>query len=201
MKEYSESDIQSLDSLDAIRLRPRLYLSECFEENNLNSIAVESLCHAIDEHIDGNCSNIEITANQLFLSLKYDAGISLESIDDISKAEAIMTKLFACKNEKKHLAVGDDFCKVGIMTVNAVSEKCELETVCSYKKGSFVFEKGKVVSKKIEDVEGKSDFTFLQFVFDKQIFGELVFDFESLDKKLNKMRLRFPDLKIKLFEN
>jgi DNA gyrase/topoisomerase IV subunit B len=73
--------------------------------------------------------------------------------------------------------------------------------VCNGKKGFFVFEKGKVVSKKIENVERRSDFTFLHFVFDKQIFGDLTFDFENLDEKFNKMRLRFPDLQIKLFEN
>ncbi|MGK0389368.1 MAG: hypothetical protein ACI94Y_002108 [Maribacter sp.] len=65
-------------------------------------------CHGIDEYFDGNCDSLTITVFDDHFSLEYNAGISLEIRGGIeyTKAEDIFTRMYACSNEKKHLAVG-----------------------------------------------------------------------------------------------
>lgn len=131
--------------MEHVRLRPTMYFEDCFKENNLNSLVVAALCHAFDEYFDSNCNEVIIDAKEKLLSVKYNAGMSLENSWDLTKAECIMTKIGACSNQKKHLAVGDEFCRVGMTTINAVSEKCELTTIYSTQKAQFIFEKGVTV--------------------------------------------------------
>jgi DNA gyrase/topoisomerase IV subunit B len=102
-KKYKESDIQSLEGMEHIRLRPQLYFEDCFKENNLNSLVFGSLCHAIDEYFDNNCNEIIVIAEEKSFNVKYNAGMSLEKSWDLTIAECIMTKIGACSNEKNIL--------------------------------------------------------------------------------------------------
>lgn len=120
-KKYTANSIQSLEGMEHVRVRPKMYFEDCFKENNLNALVFGSLCHAIDEYFDENCSEIIINAVGNSLKIEYNAGMSLEKSRDLTTAECIMTKIGACSNEKKHLEVGDEFCRVGMAIINAVS--------------------------------------------------------------------------------
>ncbi len=197
-KKYTASSIQTLERLEHVRLRPQLYFEDCFKENNLNSLLFGTLCHAIDEYFDDNCSEIIISIKELSLNIKYNAGMSLEKSWDLTKAECIMTKIGACNNEKKHLKVGDEFCGVGMTTINAVSEKCELLTIWNKQKGYFIFEKGKTVFKEISDTDISENSTTINFKISKEIFGDFVFDFNELSFKINSLKEKLPNLTLKL---
>lgn len=143
-KKYIEDDIQSLSVSDAVRLRPQLYFQKCFEENTLDSLPFEVACHAFDEYYDGNCNSLKIKLSENAFSIHYNAGMSLEyGVHDKPLAELIMTQIFACRNEKKHLAVGDEFCNLGIATINYAAEVCELTTISKNTKGVFLLKKEK----------------------------------------------------------
>ncbi|WBV60997.1 hypothetical protein PFY12_02475 [Chryseobacterium camelliae] len=197
-KKYTESDIQSLDGMEHVRLRPQLYFEDCFKENNLNSLVFGALCHAFDEYFDNNCNEIIICADEDLLYIKYNAGMSLEKSWDLTKAECIMTKIGACSNEKKHLEVGDEFCRIGMTTINAVSEKCELETICNKQKGHFIFEKGKTVFKEISKTDLSGDYTIIRFKISKEIFRDSVFELNDLQSKINSLKEKLPNLKLGL---
>lgn len=196
-KKYTESSIQALEGMEHVRLRPQMYFEDCFKENNLNSLVFESLCHAIDEYFDDSCTEIIINANGNSLNVEYNAGMSLEKSWDLTKAECIMTKIGACSNEKKHLEVGDEFCRVGMTTINAVSEKCELKTSWSKQKGHFIFEKGKTVFKEISKTDILEDSTTISFEISKDIFEDSLFELNDLQLKLNSLKERLPNLEIK----
>ena len=197
-KKYTASNIQSLEGMEHVRLRPQLYFEDCFKENNLNSLVFGALCHAFDEYFDNNCNEIIIYVDKNSLNIKYNAGMSLEKSGDLTKAECIMTKIGACSNEKKHLEVGDEFCRVGMTTINAVSEKCELETICNKHKGHFIFEKGKTVFKKISETDLSGDYTIIKFEISKGIFGDSVFELNDLQLKINSLKEKLPNLKLGL---
>lgn len=76
-KKYTESSIKSLDWKEHIWLRPVMYFEKCFEEHNLNSIALEILCPAIDEYFDGNCSEIRLSIKENAVQIEYNAGMEL----------------------------------------------------------------------------------------------------------------------------
>lgn len=184
--------------MELVRLRPNLYFEDCFKENNLNSLVFGALCHAIDEYFDNNCSEIIVNAKSNSLLVKYNAGMSLDKSWDLTKAECIMTKIGACSNEKKHLEVGDEFCRVGMTVINAVSDRCELKTVWNKKSGHFIFERGETVFKEISETDSSEDFTTISFEINSEIFGDFVFDRNTLELKIIELKKRLPDLKIEL---
>lgn len=184
--------------MEHVRLRPALYFEDCFKENNLNSLLIGALCHAIDEYFDNHCSEIIMSAQSHLMYVKYDAGISLEESYDVTKAECIMTKIGACSNEKKHLEVGDEFCRVGMAVINAVSDRCELKTVSNKKAGHFIFECGKTVFKEISETDSSEGFTAINFEINRGIFGDSTFDRNDLQLKIIELEKRLPHLRIGL---
>jgi len=201
-KEYTSDNIQTLSTGDAIRMRPHLYFDKCFREKTLDSLPFEVLCHAFDEYFDGACKAIEISIANDNFTVSYDAGISLENKhDDLSKAELIMTSIFACRNEKKHLAVGEEFCSLGMATINFAAERCELTTVCKGKRGFYIFENGITVSRVIDIVETQSEFTKIFIKPNKSLFENLTFTFDGINKKAMQINSRLADLDIIIHNN
>lgn len=197
-KLYAGYPLYAIDPMDHVRLRPNLYFEDCFKENNLNSLVYGALCHAIDEYFDNNCSEIIISAQSNSMYVKYNAGMSLEKSWDLTKAECIMTKIGACSNEKKHLEVGDEFCRVGMTVINAVSDRCEVKTVWNKKYAHFIFEKGKTVFKDISETDLSEEFTTISFEINSGIFDNFTFDQNDLQVKITDLKKRLTDLKIEL---
>jgi DNA gyrase subunit B len=194
--DYTADDIKVLSFDEHVRLRPQMYFEECFRDKNLDSLTFEMLCHAFDEYFDGKCKRIEIAVAHDFVTINYDAGISLKSSHGISTAEAIMTKIWTCKNEKKHLAVGVEFCRLGIATINAGAERCELTTVCGGKKGIFVFEKVKTISRSIKTTGERNEFTRIMLKPDKTIFDDFKFTIEGVNKNAKQVTSKLKGLEI-----
>lgn len=198
-KEYSDDNIQTLSAGEAIRMRPHLYFDRCFREKNLDSLPFEVLCHAFDEYFDGICKRIEISVTNDFFTVNYDAGISPEIKDGyggLSKAEAIMTRIFACRNEKKHLAVGEEFCSLGMATINFAAERCELTTVCNGKKGHYVFENGITLSRTIDPAPAENEFTKIFIKPDKLLFEDLTFTYDGINEKARQVNSKLTGLEI-----
>jgi DNA gyrase subunit B len=197
-KGFSEDDIKTVTSCEHVRLRPGLYFAKCFNENNLDSLPLELACHAIDECYDNNCTTIEIQLFESHFSIKYDAGMSLEKNDGEYKAELIMTAIFACRNEKKHLAVGEEFCELGIATINFASEFCRLTTVSNGLKGIFHFECGQISSRDVQPTIEQSEFTEIVLKPDPEIFDGLKFSYEGVKSKAEKLGMRLEGIDIVL---
>ena len=203
-KDYSIDDIQALSPAESIRLRPRLYFDKCFSEGTLDTLPFELLCHAFDEYFDGSCKSVEISVAQDSFTVHYDAGISLAprfENDPQSKAELIMTQIAACKHEKKHLSVGEEFCNLGMATINFAAERCELETVYNQKKGHFVFENGKTISSIIKAVENETEYSRIYLKPDKSLFENIPLTLEGIQEKAKQVVSKLTDLSIMVIDN
>lgn len=121
--------------------------------------------------------------------------------EGLTKAEIIMTHMFACKNEKKHLAVGEEFCSLGMATINYAAERCELTTVCNNKKGYYVFENGITLSKKIDILQAENEFTKIYIKPNRLLFGHLTFTFEGINEKAKQINSRLTDLEFVIHNN
>lgn len=199
-KIYTVETLIHVDFRDHVNLRPQMYFKDCYTENNLNSILIGTLCHAIDEHIDNKCDEIFIYARGNSLKIKYNAGMSLEKSLDLTKAESIMTKIGACSNEKKHLKVGHEFCHLGMAVINAAAEKAELKTVWNKQNGYFLFEKGHTVLRDFSKSDFSGESTTINFEMSKEIFGDFTFELNDLQLKLNLLKEKLPNLEIKLYK-
>lgn len=175
-----------------------MYFEDCFQENNLNSLVFGVICHAIDEYFEGNCNEIIINAYENSLDIKYNAGMSLDKSYNLTKAECIMTKVGACSNEKKHLEVGHEFCRLGMAVINAATDRSELKTYWSKQKAHFVFEKGHTVSQDISLSDISEESTTINFQISKEIFGGFTFELNDLQVKINTLKENLPNLEIKL---
>lgn len=196
MEKYNSDDIQSLSAGEHVKIRPELYFKECFEQNSLNIIPFEFLCHAFDEFFDGNKVEITITLKDKVFLIAYNCGISLEkSGDGLSKAERIMTELYACRNEKKYLSVGDKYCNLGIAILNFASSYCILKTCHKNKIGTFKFENGITVFSEIEN-SNSEDFTSLEVLPNYELLKNLRFDAEGISKIADQINSELDHLNI-----
>jgi len=187
-QEYNENNIQGLSAREHVRKLPKLYFEQCFQEGNLDALPLEIACHAIDEVLDQNCTLIDITLFEHHFSIQYNAGMSLERSHGEYKAALIMTAVFACSNEKKHLSVGDEFCELGMATINFVAKDCKLTTVFNNQKGIFHFEEGLLITQEIIEVENEEAFTEIILQPDATAFPNLNINFEGLKKRVDQLQ-------------
>lgn len=193
-QQYKGYDIGTFSVQDYVRMRPKVFFQSCFDENALDILPFEVLCHAIDEYFDKQCDEIQIEIFSDFFKVSYNAGISLDFIEgDMTKAEAIMTKIYACKNEKKHLAVGYEFCQTGMAIINFACETCELITVFDGKKGIFYFRDGTVHSKEIIS-SNETNNTTIVMKPNKMIFENLKFTKAGIDTKAKALNSKLDKL-------
>ncbi len=182
------ADIQVLKGPEAVRQRVDMYFGACIQEETLDRLPIELMCHAIDEVIDGNCNSIKIIVHSTYFEVHYDAGIPLTIIKHTNEtyAEHIMSHLFACKNLKKHLEVGDHMCNLGLATVNFGAEWCDLITVSQNQKGHFKFREGGLESKNIQSSK-KGEQTVIKLKPDKSLFGNLWFTYGGVAQKAQRL--------------
>ena len=197
-EKYNSEDIKSLSAGKHIRMRPKMYFQKCYSEQSLDSLPFEVLCHAFDEYFDGNCNEIKLSVWENHFSIKYNAGISLSIIknENLTNAEIIMTKIGACSNLKKHLAVGQEFCSLGMATINFASKKCKLTTVWKNQKGTFEFENGEIKTKNIESLENEDSWTEIVVEPDKSLFENLKFTSKGVKGKVTEIKKRLADLNL-----
>jgi DNA gyrase subunit B len=200
-KKYSREEIKVISGQEAVRKRSSMYLGGDPSEPAIqNQMVQQCLCHALDEHINGICTNIAILLGVSEFQIEYDAGMSLEMIseDGICVAELIMTRLHACQNMKKNLEVGGKFCEIGIMVVNALSSQLEIETASKNHIGKQTYSKGFPLSHfEIKEYEGK-EFTKLRVKPDLCLFHKINFDKVGLQKWVSQIRQAMPELIISI---
>jgi len=194
-EKYKADDIRALDGRVHVQMRPKMYFEKCYSENSLDSLPFEVLCHAFDEYFDKNCSEVKLTIWKNAFSINYNAGMSLATKhNDMTTAEIIMTKIGACSNLKKHLAVGQEFCSLGMAIINSASKKCKLITHWKNQKGTFEFENGETKTKIIEPFENENSWTEIYVEPNKLLFGDLCFTSTGIMKKAKEINKRLTDL-------
>ena len=202
-EQYDSSKIEVLKGLEPVRKRPGMYLDGDLDNSiTLNQLVKESICHAVDEYVDGNCTKLKISLCDDHVCIEYDAGMSLKihPEEGVCAAEIIMTTLYACRNMKKHLEVGEKYCKIGITILTALTEKLVLETASEKKCGTQTYSKGVPISSfEINDWDGQ-DYTKLEAWPDKSIFGSTYFDFEDLENWGKALRNDLPNLNVSVFD-
>jgi DNA gyrase/topoisomerase IV subunit B len=139
-----------------------------------SQLLFEAVCHAVDEIIDGACTTVTIgITGARSARVEYDAGMSLEPITpsgDVPAAEAFLAHLRACHNLKKHIAVGDRHCQLGLAVLNAFSEELVATTCCSGKSAVLRFAKGKMAPYRIEPTDS-ADRTIIAFKLDESLIS------------------------------
>ena len=97
-REYTAKDIQILDEIKAVRLRPGMYIGGT-DRHGLHQLLYEIVYNSIDEAMAGCCDHIEITIHEDDSVTVTDngRGIPIDTIpgQDVTALEAVMTRLHA----------------------------------------------------------------------------------------------------------
>jgi DNA gyrase subunit B len=199
---YDESKVQVLEGTEHVRKRPSMYIGDT-GLYGLHHLVYEVVDNAIDEAMAGACRSIAVT-------IKADGSISVE--DDgrgfpvgikkeygMSAVELCLTRLGAgAKFDRDSYKVSGGLHGVGVSVVNALAERCEVQTCRDGKVWVIWFARGKT-TRPLEAIgETEKTGTRVEFLPDPEIFGETEFQIDVLTRRLRELAYRNSGLKIVL---
>ena len=197
---YQAKDIQVLEGLDAVRLRPGMYIGTTGPKG-LHHLIWEIVDNAIDEAANGHCNRIIVTLNKDGSVTVEDNGrgipVDMHPVLKKSAVEVVYTELHAGgKFNNENYAYSGGLHGVGASVVNALSKWCTVVVQREGKKYEVKFatveEKGKVkCGKTIEPLKeiGKSTTkgTTVTFMPDDSVFETVEFDYLTIKKRLKEL--------------
>jgi len=192
---YDAKDIQVLEGLEAVRLRPGMYVGGT-DIKALHHLVYEVVDNSIDEALAEYCDEIEIIIHDDESVTVTDNGrgipIDIHPEKKVPALELVMTKLHAGgKFGGSGYKVSGGLHGVGLSAVNALSEWFEVRVWRDKKEYYQRYERGIPVTKLkvVGDAapKGKTG-TTQTFLYDKTIFDkELTFSFETLVQRFREM--------------
>lgn len=188
--EYSAENIRTLEGLEAVRLRPSMYIGDV-GSRGLHHLIWEVVDNSIDEALAGYCDTIEVEIhpNQAITVLDNGRGIPTDLHKSGKSAlEVVMTVLHAGgKFDKKTYKVSGGLHGVGVSCVNALSKKL----VATIYRDGKVFTQEYAQGNPQGEVEtvGESDKTGTTIYFepDDSIFTTTEYKYETIAKRLREL--------------
>src|SRR5580692_819831 len=206
---YTGENIRVLEGLEAVRLRPAMYIGST-GEMGLHHLVYEVVDNSVDEALGGYCTEINVTIHIDDSVTVVDNGrgipVDIHEEEGVSAAQVVMTKLHAGgKFDSNSYKVSGGLHGVGVSCVNALSERLELEIwrpegnsgasytwvqeyACGAPKGPLM-KMGKA---------GRKTGTRVTFKPDQTIMTELVFNYDTLANRLRQLAFLNKGLKITL---
>ncbi|HHY06067.1 MAG TPA: DNA topoisomerase IV subunit B, partial [Clostridia bacterium] len=181
---YNAAQIQILKDLEAVRLRPGMYIGST-GSRGLHHLVYEIIDNSIDEAMAGYCDKIEVNIyeDNLISITDNGRGIPVEIHPETGRpaVEAVLTVLHAGgKFGGEGYKVSGGLHGVGAAVVNALSEWLEVEIKRNQKVYYQKYERGKAVTNLQEKETSKKTGTKITFKPDNLIFEEINFSFEIL---------------------
>ncbi|MBQ8164448.1 MAG: DNA topoisomerase (ATP-hydrolyzing) subunit B [Clostridia bacterium] len=197
---YNESDIQVLEGLEAVRLRPGMYIGST-SERGLHHLVYEIVDNSIDEALAGRCDTIKVTINSDNSITVEDNGagipVGIHAKMGIPTVEVVHTVLHAGgKFGGNGYSVSGGLHGVGASVVNALSQYMEVEVSRDGNVYYQRYERGKTVSEL--KVIGKASSTGTKTTFkpDGEIFDTLIFSRETLLNRFREMAFLNKEVRI-----
>lgn len=201
---YSASNIQVLEGLEAVRKRPAMYIGDVGIKG-LHHLIWEVVDNSIDEALAGYCDTIHVTVNEDNSITVEDNGrgipTDMHEKEKRSALEVVLTVLHAGgKFDKNTYKVSGGLHGVGVSCVNALSEHLK----------ATVYREGKIFEQEYERgtpqypvrIIGESERrgTTVHFKPDKQIFTVSEYNYETIASRLRELAFLNPGITIHLVD-
>ena len=205
--EYGASQIQILEGLEAVRVRPGMYIGS-ISSRGLHHLVYEIVDNSVDEALAGFCTEIEVSINEDNSITVKDNGrgipVDIQKKAGIPALEVVFTILHAGgKFGGGGYKTSGGLHGVGASVVNALSTWLDVKVYRDGKVYHMRFERGKVVEKieVIGECDPQKTGTEVSFLPDADIFEETVYDFDILKIRLRETAFLTKALKITLIDN
>ena len=205
LSQYTATDIQVLEGMEAVRRRPGMYIGST-DQRGLHHLIIEIVDNAVDEFMAGFCESVEITLNEDGSVTVVDDGrgipVDKHPTTGVSGVETVMTTLHAGgKFGGKAYQVSGGLHGVGASVVNALSEYLTVEVYRSNRVYSQNFSRGirqdDLHYRRAQPDEREQSGTAVTFLPDKQIFHEFEYDFNVLAQRFKEMAYLNKGLRIR----
>jgi DNA gyrase subunit B len=203
---YDAQDITVLEGLEAVRLRPGMYVGST-GPMGLHHLVYEIVDNSVDEALAGFCTEVSLTIHPDNSVTVVDNGrgipVALHEQEGRPAVEVVLTMLHAGGKfgEGGGYKVSGGLHGVGVSVVNALSEHLRVEV----KRDGYTFTQEYSRGKPLADLEqgaklaaGEATGTTITFLPDADIFEAIDFDFHTLEERLRETAFLTRGLKISI---
>ena len=199
---YDAKSIRVLGGLEAVRLRPAMYIGST-GEMGLHHLVWEVVDNSVDEAMAGFADEINVTVHVDDSVTVVDNGrgipVDMHATEKRPAAEVVLTVLHAGgKFDSDTYKVSGGLHGVGVSVVNALSDWLELEISRDGAVWEQTYEKGKPTSKLKQTGKTRKTGTKVTFHPDPTIFDKSVYSFDTLSQRLRELAFLNKGLKITL---
>lgn len=191
---YTGDNIKVLEGLEAVRLRPAMYIGST-GEMGLHHLVYEVVDNSVDEALAGHATRVEVTIHVDNSITVVDDGrgipvdeMTLPNGERAPAVQVVLTKLHAGgKFDASNYKVSGGLHGVGVSCVNALSEEFEVEIWRNGHTYEQEYARGIPTSKLVQTGTSKKRGTKIHFLPDKTIFTVTEYNYDTLAQRLREL--------------
>jgi DNA gyrase subunit B len=191
--DYTAENIKVLEGLEAVRLRPAMYIGST-GEMGLHHLVYEVVDNSVDEALAGHADRIDVTIHidNSITVIDNGRGIPVDDMvvngEKLPAAQVVLTTLHAGgKFDSSNYKVSGGLHGVGVSVVNALAHQLDLEIWRGGDVWEQSYSKGIPVSKFKKTGNTKKRGTKVHFLPDKEIFSTIEYNYDTLAQRLREL--------------
>ena len=202
---YTGDNIKILEGLEAVRLRPAMYIGST-GEMGLHHLVYEVVDNSVDEALAGHATRVDVTIHldNSITVVDDGRGIPVDEMDTpngerMPAVQVVLTKLHAGgKFDASNYKVSGGLHGVGVSCVNALSEAFNVESWRDNRTYEQDYSKGAPISKLREVGVTRKQGTKIHFLPDRSIFTVTEYNADTLAQRLRQLAYLNKGLEISL---